>query len=362
MPSDFGKINGSCISNKITILSEVNNSLGYSKNPDIEYFLSRPYTFIPLLFGYGINYNSYGHSSLRYNLNGEDIVVNIEGKRDGKVMIVMYNPTEYLYGTNPETNGAQRGVYNRNIVGIRVENVEQENIKKMHNYFLELQEEEKKGYKKFNICFGPIINMFIRGTIKWLKYNDIKNNVDSKLNYEEIKKIEYGNCAKWISEGLKKANVCTATKTWPKSILIDIFENYNKDKFKSDINIVCYQQPEHSILEYGYRKITLFESVAPFQPIRDYIYSNLLSYAKCIVTIPNDDIKAKITINLNTIKPNKFRNIVNNNWTVIFSTLIFAPLSFFILKKSTSYAIISTKILFNFNELKYKLKVNYKNK
>lgn len=358
IPKNFGELNGTEISNKNTILDELNNKLGYDKNPDVEYFLSRPYTVLPLPFGYGINYNSYGHSSVRYNLDGKDIVVNIEGKRDGKVMVVIYDTKEYLYGTNPETNGAQRGVYNRNIAGIRIENVSKEKIQQMHNYFLELQENEKSGFKKFNICFGPIINIFIRGIINWCKYNDQKHDVDSKINYDEVKKIEYGNCAKWISEGLKRAGLCTATKTWPKSILIDIFENYNEQNYNSDVNIICYQQPTHSVLTYGYRKITLFESVAPLQPIRDYIYSDLGSYAKCIVKIPNDSIKAEIILNSSTAKPNKFRNILNSNWTVIASTLIFAPISFLILKKTTKFAILSANIALKLTNYKNQIKKN----
>lgn len=337
--SDFGKTNGTPISNKNTILQEIDRTLGYNKNPDIEYLLSRPYTFIPLPFGYGINYNSYGHSAVRYNLNGLDIVVNVEGKKKNKVMIVFYDAKEYLYGVDYSKNGEQRGVYNRNIVGTRIENVPQEKILAMHNYFLDLQTQEKNGLKKFNLFMGPVINFFIRGTIKWCKNFDKKMEenyqITNSFNSDHVSKIEYGNCAKWISEGLKKADICTATKTWPKSILVDIFENYKK----SDVNIVCYQQPNHSVLTYGFRKFTLFESVAPIQPLRDYLYSNLTHYAKCTVTIPSDGIKAIVTKTDSHAKPNKIRNLVNNNITVILSSLIFGPLSFLLLKKSTNFAI-----------------------
>lgn len=352
IPQNFGKLYGTPISNKNTILSEIDTALGYSTSPSVEYFLSRPYTVISLPFGYGINYNSYGHSSVRYNLNGRDIVVNIEGKRDGLVMVVMYDTAEYLYGVDPNTNGAQRGIYNRNIASIRIENVPQEKVQKMHNYFLELQEQEKLGNKKFNICFGPIINIFVRGIARWLKFHDSKYELNSEINYDLISKIEYGNCAKWISEGLKRADICTATKMWPKSILIDIFENYTK----SDTNIVCYQQPEHSVLTYGHRKITLFESVAPLQPIRDFIYSNLFAYAKCIVTVPKNGITAEIKINDVISKPNKVRNLVNSNWSVIASTIIFAPISFIIFKRSAHFAIFSARFALKMAGFKNKTK------
>lgn len=340
MNNNFGKLNGTPISNKDTILSEINEKLATDKNPDVEYLLSRPYSVIPLLFGYGINYNFFGHSSVRYNLNGLDIVANIEGKRNGQVMVVFYDAKEYLYGTNELTNGAQRGVYNRNIAGIRIENVSHNKILTMHNYFLDLQEQEKNGYKKFNLFAGPLINFIIRGIIRWCKNHSLKCNLEYSIfddfNYEATQNIEYGNCAKWISEGLKRANICTDTKTWPKSILIDIFENYTE----SDTNIVLYQQPEHSILEYGFRRFTLFESVAPLQPIRDYIYSNLLSYARCVVTIPTDGIIAIPQINPTTKTPDKIRNIVNNNWAVFVSTIIFAPISYVLLKKSAKFALM----------------------
>lgn len=324
-PKSFGEVNGTPISNKDTILQEINKAVDQPTNPSIEYILVRPFIVIPLLGGYGINYNSYGHSAIRYTTpEGHDVVMNIEGKKDGIPMVAFYEATDYLYGTGKDKHGSQRGVYNRNMVGIRIENVSKENIKKMHVYFLKLREYDQMGLKKFNIVLGPMLNFLTRGIIGWLIGHDkhIKDEYDASYNFSNydlqlIKEIEYGNCAKWISEGLKCAGLITVTKVWPKSILVDIFENYKG----SQLNIVSYQQPKKCQLAYGFKGITLGESVAPLQPFRDFAYSDLTGYSNCIVEVPSNTIKAKIIINPNPIKPNAFRNIVNNNWFVAFSAI-----------------------------------------
>lgn len=338
IPSNFGELNGTPISNKDTILDEINTALKTNKNPSIEYILVRPFIFVPLLFGGGFNYNSYGHSAVRYTTpDGKDVVMNIEGKKEGIVMVTFYDAKEYLYGTCKEKNGTQRGVYNRNMVGIRIENVEPNEIARMHEYFLKLQEFDKSGHKKFNIVFGPIMNFGIRAIIRWSK--DFTNKHEEKfgykdtdnIDYDSISDIEFGNCAKWTGDGLKAARIIKDTKVWPKSILIDIFENYTKSK----VNIVCYQQPEKvKKLAYGFKGTVLFESVAPLQPLRDWLYSDLASYANCIVKVPKDSTQAVVAINTNPIKPNYIRNLVNNNYVVFGSVLISA----IVLRRSTTFA------------------------
>ena len=111
------------ITNKETILQEINASQGKSANPCIEYIITRPFGYLKLPFELG-NYNTFGHSAVRYTQpDGKDVVCNIEGKEKGKLFIRFYEPSEYFYGTDPERNGSQKGVYQRDFIGIRVENV-----------------------------------------------------------------------------------------------------------------------------------------------------------------------------------------------------------------------------------------------
>ena len=191
--NNFGELGGTPISNKDTILNEIDFELG--KKPSLEYIITYPIGLINLPFGLGaLTYNSYGHSSLRYiDKYGNDIIANIEAKEKNKPFIQFYKPCEYLYGVDEKTCGAQRGVYNRNIVGIRIYDVPEENIEQMHLYILSLIEKEHKEIK-FNIVIGPILNYL-------------------KLYFPNIP--EYGNCSKWTSTMLQKAGVLNKTFVWP---------------------------------------------------------------------------------------------------------------------------------------------------
>jgi hypothetical protein len=68
VPDDFGLENGTSISNKDTVLSEIDRVLGVSKAPDVEYFYVKPYCWFRIPFtSWGISYNSYGHAAVRYH-------------------------------------------------------------------------------------------------------------------------------------------------------------------------------------------------------------------------------------------------------------------------------------------------------
>jgi hypothetical protein len=125
-PRDFGAPDGSEISNKDSILQEIDEALGVSKPPDIEYIFVEPYSDFSLA-GIGIGRNPYGHAALRYTLpSGEQILMNIVGV-PGRQMVNFLDPVEYLYGTGFFEEGAeQRGVYNRTMVSVRIEQVEPE--------------------------------------------------------------------------------------------------------------------------------------------------------------------------------------------------------------------------------------------
>lgn len=301
VPKDFGKVNGTPIANKDVILDEINNVLEKYKNPSIEYLFVKPFSHIALPFGYGITYNNYGHSAVRYtHPDGRDVVMNIQGKEHGKLMVRYYDAKEYMFGTQSDKIGSQKGIYNRDIVGLRIENVNTEDIQKMHDYFEQLQIDEQHDLKKFNIIFGPIINI-------------VRNFFDLP---------EYGNCAKWISEGLYRAKITTQPSIWPKSIFVNIFENYESTNVKNrnNMSVVYYKRPEHAILSYG-KNAVAFEGVAPLQPIRSFMYGNLMNYANCTVKVPKNEIYAIIERNENPVEPSQFRNIVNDKYFITCSII-----------------------------------------
>jgi hypothetical protein len=321
----FGELNGQSIDNIDTIMSQIALSLDTDPKvaPDIEYIVTYPIGYITLPFGLGaISHNTYGHSVLMYRQpNGQHIVVNIEAKETGKPFIRFYEPKNYIFGTNEKTCGAQRGIYNRNIVGIRIYGVKDEDILEMHNYIHNLIEEEHKSIK-FNIVLGPILN----------KIKEVFPSMP-----------EYGNCSKWTSAMLQKAKVIDGTYVWPRTLFINIFELSAKKGLKTDV--VFYEQPTHvQNLSVGVKaKPIWFESIAPFQLSRNWFYSDVKQFAKAIVTIPANTTTAIVKINENHLKPSSVRNIVNNKYFITCNVV----LSMCITYKMAKYTKYTLKKLYN---------------
>lgn len=314
VPQDFGLVDkekpGTPISNKDTILSEIDQSLGYKKPPDLEYILVRPYSRLRIPFtGYGINYLTFGHSAVRYTLpeTGQQVVVNIEGKKEGTNMVQFRDPTEYFYGTDFKYTGEQLGVYNRAMVTVRVQDVQPEKIMEMHQYFLRLQQDFEKGHKAFYIL--P------------LHAREFASKIYNKLC--SIPMIQYGNCARWTSEGLQHAGIITHKSYWPKAIWINMFENYKKTQIKSLDNMSVIS---HRLIKHAKRKegITdpVISMVAPFQTFRTISYFNPEKFAHRIIEVPPNSIEAKIIKIEKPKPPSDLRNILNGKFMIGISSLL----------------------------------------
>ncbi len=308
----FGELNGPPIDNKDEILSLINVALGKKpdENPCIEYIITQPYGLITLPFGLGsINYNWFGHSALRYRNpdDGRDVVVNVEAKVDGKNFLQMYDAKEYFYGTDPETCGQQKGIYHRDYVTIRIENIDQESLQRMHQHILKLMDQDRKE-SRFNILLGPVLNALA-------------------LIYPNFP--EYGNCARWTSTMLKEAGLLKKLYVWPKTVLINMFENYEKNKIRTldNMNIVYYEQPPHvEKLAYGVKaKPVWFEkTVAPMQLVRNRFYGDLKSFAKVVVRVPEGQTHAVVIVRPDeeVSKPNAWRNILNSKYYIMSSVVV----------------------------------------
>ncbi len=321
LPDNFGEINGTPISNKDTILDEIDKTLSMNKHPSVEYLITMPFGLFNLPWNLGsINYNSFGHSALRYiTPDGKDVVVNVEAKESGEQFIKIYEASEYLYGTDPRKSGAQRGVYNRNVVGLRVENVKKEHMDQLHKYVCELEQNANNKYR-FNILFGPVFNLY-----------QLVNPTAP----------EYGNCARWTSLILQKAGLVPKIYVWPKTVFIGMFENYAKTNIseQSNMNVVYYSQPTHvKTLAYGVRSNkVLFDGIAPFQTIRNFFYRNLEHFANCKVEITEGTIEAKPWLVPNPAKPSKLRDSLNSKYVIVGSLICSGLFYRFGYKKLTKY-------------------------
>lgn len=164
------------IANKDTIFQEIDESLGKTKPTSVEYIVAKPYSGITL-FGYGFNFNWCGHSAIIYTMpDGTRKAVNIVGGKDHPELVNLHTPEEYMFSRN----SSQGGVFNRDFVSIRVENVPHDNIMKMDKKFQEIKDRAVTQNAKFDIIFSPVYSLM-------------------RSFFPGI--AERGNCARWTSLG-----------------------------------------------------------------------------------------------------------------------------------------------------------------
>jgi hypothetical protein len=117
---DFGDINGTEIANKSSMLAEIDAALGVDSPPAVEYLLVLPpplYWLPPPFSGFGLDWNNYGHSAVRYTLpTGEQKVMNIAAKDyphsmvSERVASMMEMLTTYIYFALCRCNFAARKI------------------------------------------------------------------------------------------------------------------------------------------------------------------------------------------------------------------------------------------------------------
>jgi len=272
---------------KSTILSEIDKLLGRSKPPAIEYIFVEPAAMwkIPLitdLFGIALSRNPYGHSALRYTKsNGEQVLMNICGL-PGEEMVTFLKPDDYLYSTTGTNE--QGGVYNRNMVSVRVEDWPADRIDDLDYYFHKLQRREHRKEALFSLALSPIY-YFISSLLP-------------------IAIAERGNCALWTSRGLQDAGIVFYPSFWPKSIWIDIFEVLGSQN-ANNINVVSYRRIPHA---KGWYAVDGWvpSGVAALHPIKNLTYFSLDSYANVAVQVPPNSTTAEPILK-DAYKPSYYR-------------------------------------------------------
>lgn len=132
---------GPSISNKDTILQDVDRALGVNKPPDLEVFLTEHVCNVASAASRFVHLHliRFGHVGIRYRTSdGKDRVMNINGdftpRHRNAHMVNFIPPHEFVFGTDGEM-AQQGGVYNRPYVSVRVENVAPGTTDALHAYY-----------------------------------------------------------------------------------------------------------------------------------------------------------------------------------------------------------------------------------
>eukprot|EP01124_Arcella_intermedia_P005978 TRINITY_DN13507_c0_g1_i3.p1 TRINITY_DN13507_c0_g1~~TRINITY_DN13507_c0_g1_i3.p1 ORF type:complete len:258 (-),score=52.36 TRINITY_DN13507_c0_g1_i3:45-818(-) len=250
VPEDFGLSGGTEITNKKEILHRIDDVLNGGKPPAIEYIFVLPFSHWRSswfkFIGFAGNY--YGHAAVRYTHpdTGESIVMNIEGKQNSQ-MVNLVPADEYIFGTKMFNTGCgQGGIYNRNMVSVRIENYPADKIRDMDYYYRKLARTQSEKDAKFSLIFGNLWNV----VAPWLP----------------IDIAERGNCARWTSKGLKEAGVLRFSSLFPKKIWVNVFEREGL-RNPNNVHVVSYRRIKHAHQTYGHPTDPYISGVAPLHPL-----------------------------------------------------------------------------------------------
>jgi len=286
IPDDFGAKNGTEITNKSTVLEEIDKALNMPKPPAIEYIFVEPFMNWTLSYFSWIGFagNYYGHAAVRYTLpTGESVVMNIEGS--GKGPMVNFVPAEeYIFGTKYFDKGSsQGGIYNRNMVSVRIEDYPEDKIVDLDHYYRKLQ---KNHDARFSLFFSPVMNNIYR----WFP--------DSV--------VEHGNCARWTSKGLTESGLIRIPTIFPKRIWVTLFERFGIQNPKN-VHVVSYRRVKHAHRTYGVPSDPYISGVAPLHPITNLLYFNLEKFADVVVEVPPTTMTATVSVKKDHYKPSWWR-------------------------------------------------------
>eukprot|EP01080_Neovahlkampfia_damariscottae_P010446 gene10446-2968_t len=259
---------------KKTILSEIDKTIGRNKPPAIEYIYVNPVQSFKFrfskLFSSDSSQNPYGHACVKYTLkDGTQKLMNIVGLPTMK-MVHFIDPKHYLFSDPNITQvdgSEQGGIYNRSFVGFRIEEYDEDLIKKMDEFFKELDNDNlngKRGYTlltSFSKLFG-----FSNAT-------------------------EKGNCSYWTSKGLSIANLFDSPTLWPKFIISKLY--FSSSIQKDNFNIIYYKCNKNQ--QKGWIK--------PFQFVQDEIFKNLELFSNVKIEVDDENEIANCIKNDDPFRP-----------------------------------------------------------
>eukprot|EP01113_Clastostelium_recurvatum_P045622 TRINITY_DN7859_c0_g1_i2.p1 TRINITY_DN7859_c0_g1~~TRINITY_DN7859_c0_g1_i2.p1 ORF type:complete len:393 (-),score=51.15 TRINITY_DN7859_c0_g1_i2:72-1250(-) len=323
----LGAPGGKEIDNKRTILSSIDAALGVKKPPAVEFIFVEPWLALGVFKSFGLSINPFGHAAIRYTMpSGEQKVMNIVGV-GGSEMVYFMPPEEYFYGTGNVEGSEQRGMYNRNMVSVRIENWPDDKIEDMDYYFRRLQRRYREKRTRYHM--SPLVGFLV---------NFAREYAPLPLHL-----AERGNCAWWTSKGLAEADLTDWPRAWPKAIWVDLFESLgplpapsplptadtplhdpstsspspSQPIHNDNVHVVSYRRIPHAFLSYGKPGWT-FSGVTPGYLLHNLAYRNLESFANVIVEVPQGSSTAVVVPQADPKRPSFWRH---NRFYIMAGTL-----------------------------------------
>jgi hypothetical protein len=264
VPSDFGASGGTEISNKATVLNQIDRAVGTGKPPAFELI----YCDVGPDTNLGMTISPSGHLTARYTMpDGTQKLFNVFGTSLVSPMKINFsNPEDYFFGTGnfSETNG---GIYNRTFYTVRIETLAPDQLTKLDAYYTGLVARGKAGTAMFDLITPQIKNAMSGG------------------------KIEYGNCATWTSTGLHEASgLLPNISMYPKEDWTRLYEEM-KANDPSNVHVVAY----HSIGDSAHldgMKDHRNGPAALWDPVASARYWNLDKFADVTVDVPPGSTEA----------------------------------------------------------------------
>lgn len=154
--------------------------------------------------------NPYGHSAVRYKNDNIDTVMNISGIRKDP-MVNFIDPETYFFMNSLGVGNQQGGIYNRSFVTIRIPIQEPQKIDRLHNFYLNLDKDNRENKVGFTLAAHIIKNWF--------------------------GKSNTGNCSYWTGLGLTHINIMNKTSSFP---LVPFFRLLISTK-PEEIDVIAYR-------------------------------------------------------------------------------------------------------------------------
>jgi hypothetical protein len=265
VPSDFGASGGTPISNKATVMSQIDQAVGTGKPPAFEliYCDMGPNT------DFGFTLNPAGHMAARYTMpDGTQKVFNVSGTSLVSPLLIAFSkPEDYFFGTNfAATNG---GVYDRSYYSIRIESLPPEQLAKLDAFYTGLAARGQDGTALFDMLSPQI-------------QDAIHRNAD------------YGNCATWSSVGLHEASgLLSDVSMYPKEDWARLYKEM-KAKDPNNVHVVAYHSAS-SAVHVGGMNDRRNGPAAIWDPVMSVKYWNLEKLVDVAVDVPPASMEAVVS-------------------------------------------------------------------